>query len=128
MQELNYDFLPNYCYTAATGRFVTCRGIFLSQPVQRDKPPQMAYHYLWGSKALNIANSSIYNQYSSFVGAPHFKAISTLLGYQGIAVVMEELLKIIKSLVQGISMMLTSPGERTHICALVVKGRVCICP
>ena len=29
------------------------------------------------------------------------KAISSLLGYQGIAVVMEELLKIIKSLVQG---------------------------
>ena len=36
-----------------------------------------------------------------FVGAPHMKAISSLLGYQGIAVVMEELLKIIKSLVQG---------------------------
>ena len=40
-------------------------------------------------------------QYSGFVGAPHFRAMSRLLGYQGIAVVMEELLKIIKSLIQG---------------------------
>lgn len=99
--ELNYDFLPNYCYNAATGRFVKCRDLLFSQPVLRDKPPPMNYHYLWGSKALNIANASIYQQYSAFVGAPHFRAISALLGYQGIAVVIEELLKIIKSLVQG---------------------------
>ena len=99
--ELNYDFLPSYCYNAATGRFVKCRDILFSKPVYRDKPPQMPYHYLWGSKALNIANQHIFNQYSGFVGAPHMKAISSLLGYQGIAVVMEELLKIIKSLVQG---------------------------
>ena len=32
---------------------------------------------------------------------PHFRCMSKLLGYQGIAVVMEELLKIIKTLVQG---------------------------
>lgn len=37
--------------------------------------------------------------YSGFVGAPHFRAICHLLGYEGIAVVMEELLKIVKSLV-----------------------------
>ncbi|XP_057381354.1 cytoplasmic FMR1-interacting protein-like isoform X1 [Daphnia carinata] len=99
--ELNYDFLPTYCYNAATGRFIKCRDLLFSQPVHRDKPPQTPYHYLWGSKALNIANGTIFNQYSGFVGAPHFKAISNLLGYQGIAVVMEEILKIIKSLVQG---------------------------
>ena len=38
---------------------------------------------------------------SGFVGAPHFRSMAKLLGYQGIAVVMEELLKIIKSLIQG---------------------------
>jgi hypothetical protein len=26
------------------------------------RAPQMAHHYLWGSKALNIANSTIYGQ------------------------------------------------------------------
>ena len=43
----------------------------------------------------------LFRQYSGFVGAPHFRSMSRLLGYQGIAVVMEELLKIVKSLIQG---------------------------
>jgi len=38
---------------------------------------------------------------TGFVGATHFRTLCRLLGYQGIAVVMEELLKIVKSLVQG---------------------------
>ena len=99
--ELNYDFLPHYCYNAATNRFVKCRDIQFSQPVQREKAPQMAHHYLWGSKALNIANTTIFGQYTHFVGSQHFNCMAKLLGYQGIAVVMEELLKVVKSLVQG---------------------------
>lgn len=51
------------------------------------------------SQPLNIAYSHIYSSYRNFVGPPHFKTICRLLGYQGIAVVMEELLKIVKSLV-----------------------------
>lgn len=39
--------------------------------------------------------------FKGFVGATHFRTMCRLLGYQGIAVVMEELLKIVKSLVQG---------------------------
>lgn len=62
--ELNYDFLPNYCYNAATNRFVKCRGISFTQPVQRDKPPQMGHQYLWGSKQLNLAYTTIYGQYT----------------------------------------------------------------
>lgn len=99
--ELNYDFLPNYCYNAATNRFVKCRGLQFVQPVHRDKPPQMSHHYLWGSKQLNLAYSTQYGQYSGFVGPYHFRTMCKLLGYQGIAVVMEELLKIVKSLIQG---------------------------
>lgn len=53
------------------------------------------------SQPLNIAYSHIYSSYRNFVGPPHFKTICRLLGYQGIAVVMEELLKIVKSLVRG---------------------------
>merc|ERR1712106_1003892 len=99
--ELNYDFLPHYCYNAATNRFVKCRDIQFSQPVQREKAPQMAHHYLWGSKALNIANTTIFGQYTHFVGSQHFNCMAKLLGYQGIAVVMEELLNVVKSLMQG---------------------------
>lgn len=61
----------------------------------------MSHHYLWGSKQLNLAYSTQYGQYSGFVGPYHFRTMCKLLGYQGIAVVMEELLKIVKSLIQG---------------------------
>ena len=50
-------------------------------------------------QALNSSFSSIFSLYSGFVGAPHFRVIARLLGYQGIAVVIEELLKIVKNLV-----------------------------
>lgn len=99
--ELNYDFLPNYCYNAATNRFVKVKDITLTQPVTREKMPSAQPHYIYGTKALNSAYQQIYSLYSGFVGAPHFRAICRLLGYQGIAVVMEELLKIVKSLIQG---------------------------
>ncbi|XP_071452530.1 cytoplasmic FMR1-interacting protein isoform X2 [Hetaerina americana] len=99
--ELNYDFLPTYCYNSATNRFVKCKQIFFTQTVHRDKPPQMSHHYLWGSKQLNLAYNTMYGQYTGFVGPYHFRTMCRLLGYQGIAVVMEELLKIVKSLVQG---------------------------
>nr|XP_058150780.1 cytoplasmic FMR1-interacting protein 1 isoform X1 [Dasypus novemcinctus] len=98
--ELNYDFLPNYCYNGSTNRFVRTVLPF-SQEFQRDKQPNAQPQYLHGSKALNLAYSSIYGSYRNFVGPPHFKVICRLLGYQGIAVVMEELLKVVKSLLQG---------------------------
>ncbi|XP_072268911.1 cytoplasmic FMR1-interacting protein 1 isoform X3 [Pyxicephalus adspersus] len=98
--ELNYDFLPNYCYNGSTYRFVRTVLPF-SQEFQRDKPPNAQPQYLYGSKNLNHAYSSIFSTYRNFVGPPHFKMICRLLGYQGIAVVMEELLKVVKSLLQG---------------------------
>uniref|UniRef100_A0A8C1LPQ8 Cytoplasmic FMR1 interacting protein 1 n=2 Tax=Cyprinus carpio TaxID=7962 RepID=A0A8C1LPQ8_CYPCA len=98
--ELNYDFLPNYCYNGSTNRFVRTVLPF-SQEFQRDKPANAQPQYLYGSKALNLAYSSVYSLYRNFVGPPHIKAICRLLGYQGIAVVMEELLKVVKSLLQG---------------------------
>lgn len=99
--ELNYDFLPNYVYNAATNRFTKHRGIAFAAAVPRDKPPAVSHHYLWGTKQLNLAYTTQYSQYSGFVGPQHFHTLCKLLGYQGIAVVMEELLKIVKSLIQG---------------------------
>ncbi|XP_075056193.1 cytoplasmic FMR1-interacting protein 1 isoform X3 [Mixophyes fleayi] len=98
--ELNYDFLPNYCYNGSTYRFVRTVLPF-SQEFQRDKQPNAQPQYLFGSKNLNLAYNSIFSYYRNFVGPPHFKVICRLLGYQGIAVVMEELLKVVKSLCQG---------------------------
>lgn len=78
------------------------KAISFTQPLQREKPPIMSHYYLWGSKQLNAAFSAQYGQYTGFVGAPHFHAMCRLLGYQGIAVVMEIILKdIVKPLIQG---------------------------
>src|SRR5207245_72019 len=109
--ELNYDFLPTYCYNSSTQRFVKMPAYAPNltphlNHLQREKlasqqPTQQPPYYLYGTKALNIAYTAIFTQYSGFIGYPHFRAICRLLGYQGIAVVIEELLKIIKSLIQG---------------------------
>ena len=99
--ELNYDFLPTYCYNGATNRFIKSNDIAFTQPVQRDKAKTEAPHFLWGTKTLNQANGFIYDQYKHFIGPVHFKSIAKLLGYQGIAVVLDELLSVVKTLVQG---------------------------
>ncbi|KAI1287333.1 Cytoplasmic FMR1-interacting protein [Halotydeus destructor] len=105
--EINFDFLPTYCYNSSTNRFVKTPPYApnLTPHLNREKvspqPLQQPPYYLYGTKALNIVYSTIFSQYSHFIGPPHFRAICRLLGYQGIAVVIEELLKIIKSLIQG---------------------------
>lgn len=107
--ELMFSFLPNYCYNASTNRFVKLPPYApilsphqnnptrekLSQSMQQ--PP---YH-LYGTKALNIAFSAIHQLHSNFLGPQHFRAIAQLLGYQGVAIVIDHLLKVIKSLLQG---------------------------
>lgn len=70
-------------------------------------------------QALNLAYSSIYGSYRNFVGPPHFQVICRLLGYQGIAVVMEELLKVVKSLVHSLR---APPLPREGSCPLPVAG------
>lgn len=84
-------------------RFVRSKvQISFDQAFQREKAPQMSHYFLWGSKQLNAAYSTQYGQYTGFVGAPHFHAMCRLLGYQGIAVVMEIILKdIVKPSIQG---------------------------
>ncbi|CAH1778161.1 unnamed protein product [Owenia fusiformis] len=119
--ELNYDFLPNYCYNAATNRFVKTAMSF-SQPLHREKTPGAPAQHNWGTKMLNICYEKlIYQQYTSFVGAPHFRSITRLVGYQGIAVVIEELLKIIKNLCYGAiqQYMVTLQNVMPKVCKLL---------
>ncbi|XP_066016984.1 cytoplasmic FMR1-interacting protein 2 [Pocillopora verrucosa] len=98
--ELNFDFLPNYCYNSSTNRFVPT-SLSLVEKVSREQAPKQAHHYFFGTKLQNSVFNAIGSLYSNFVGDIHFACMSRLLGYQGIAVVIEELLKIIKSVVQG---------------------------
>ncbi|VDM40991.1 unnamed protein product [Toxocara canis] len=98
--ELNYDLIPNYCYNGSTHRFVKSRHA-MRKSAQRDKPPSASLQYFWGSKSLNAAFSNIYSMYGGFIGMPHLKAVARLLGYQGIAVILEELIKIARNLING---------------------------
>ena len=49
--ELNYDFLPNYCYNASTNRYVKTN-YRMTEPVPRDKAPSVAHHFVWGHKVI----------------------------------------------------------------------------
>ena len=66
-------------------------------------------------QALSMSFTAIHSLYSNFIGAPHFRSMTRLLGYQGIAVVIEELLKIGKNLV---SFTLFSLTELDICCAV----------
>lgn len=99
--ELNYDFLPNFCYNGATNRFVRVPAIF-EKISKRDKPASVSPYYIWGSKRLNTSFNTIFSLYSQFIGMPHLRVMCHMLGYQGIAVVIEELLKSMDKFVKGI--------------------------
>ncbi|EDO41734.1 predicted protein, partial [Nematostella vectensis] len=98
--ELNFDFLPNYCYNSSTNRFVPTTLSYVDK-VPREAAPKGAHHFFYGTKTQNSVFNSINSLYSNFFGDIHFGCLARLLGYQGIAVVIEELLKIVKSLFQG---------------------------
>lgn len=98
--ELYYDFLPNYCYNSSTNRFTRTTLSFVSE-VARDPAPKTSHAHFYGNKDLHSAYASLFSLYENFVGPEHFSCIVHLLSYQGIAVVIEELLKIIKSLFKG---------------------------
>ena len=68
----------------------------LCLPCERDKPPKPSSPaYVWGTEDLAKIYNSIYSQYKGFVGMDHFRAICRLCGYQGVAVILQELLKIV---------------------------------
>ena len=47
--ELCYDFLPNYCFNAATDRFTRTFYSFVSE-VTRDQPPKTIQCHFYGNK------------------------------------------------------------------------------
>lgn len=109
--ELMISFLPNYCYNSSTNRFVPIPPYAPTlsphqNNIKREKSSssqstQQPPYNLYGTKALNIAFAAIHQLYSNFIGTPHFRAMAQLLGYQGVAVVIDHLLKFIKSLLHG---------------------------
>lgn len=95
--ELTYDLVKNYCYNDATNRFVRTK-FTLTEVLEREKPPAVEPHYLWGSRSLNTCYETIFRLYRGFVGSPHFAAICRLLGYRGLYIVITEVMKVAQSL------------------------------
>jgi hypothetical protein len=93
---LFYTFSPDIVC-----RFIRGKVSFADQS-EREAPPKGSgvVHLLYGSKQLRDALSSIASLYESFVGPLHFHAMSHLLGYQGIAMILEQLLHIVEGQVR----------------------------
>nr|XP_002730808.1 PREDICTED: cytoplasmic FMR1-interacting protein 2-like [Saccoglossus kowalevskii] len=106
--ELNSEFLPKYCYNASTDRFTKAKADILllttSDESEREKAPSARSHFFFGSKILNVAYSKICSLYTNFIGSQHFHSMVRLLGYHGIAVILEETLKTMKNIIQGVIM------------------------
>ena len=94
----------DYCYNFITPvhsyRFVRGKVSFADQS-ERENPPKGSgvVSLLYGSKALRDAFHSIVKLYEQFVGPIHFRTMSRLLGYQGIAMILEQLLHVIEGMV-----------------------------
>jgi cytoplasmic FMR1 interacting protein len=96
LYEITSDVLPNYCYNHSTMRFVATK-LRLIKAKKRDEPPTYLVQDLWGSKAMQTAFQAICSMYTQFIGFQHFKYMTKYLGYQGIALIMNEFFKFIES-------------------------------
>ena len=88
--------------TVVLHRFIRGKVSFADQS-EREAPPKGSgvVNLLYGSKPLRDAFSSVASLYESFVGPLHFHVMSHLLGYQGIAMILEQLLHIVEGQVRG---------------------------
>ncbi|CAF1631788.1 unnamed protein product [Adineta ricciae] len=96
--ELTYDFLPHYCYNGSTNRFVKTQQPHVNETTREKMSREIPDVQLYGTRELNQAYDIVNNLYRGFVGVQHFRAMTRLLGYQGIAVVIQEMLKVVKNL------------------------------
>ncbi|CAF3028948.1 unnamed protein product [Rotaria sp. Silwood2] len=96
--ELTYDFLPHYCYNGSTNRFVKTQQPHVNETRREKMTREIPDVQLYGTRELNQAYDIVINLYRGFVGVQHFRTMTRLLGYQGIAVVIQEMLKVVKNL------------------------------
>ena len=98
------------CYVSVylMARFIRGKVSFADQS-EREAPPKgsSVVNMMYGSKPLRDTYSNVMKLYENFVGPVHFRVMSRLLGYQGIAMILEQLLHILDGQVR--------------------KRRVCVC-
>jgi len=91
-----------YLAGALCCRFIRGKVSFADQS-ERENPPKgsSVVNLMYGSKALKDAYYSIVKLYVNFVGPIHFRVMSRLMGYHGIAMILEQLLHIMEGMVSG---------------------------
>ena len=94
--------VPTTCFLLLCYRFIRGKVSFADQS-ERESPPKgsSVVNLLYGSKALRDAYANIARLYENFVGPIHFRVMSRLLGYQGIAMILEQVLNITDAQVQS---------------------------
>lgn len=101
-KEMSNDFIADFCYNLSTNRFVRSAGKSRTKITERQSPKPMPTVYLFGSRQLNTVYSTLYSSYTGFIGEPHFKAIADILGYDGLGVVITQLMSNCENLINGV--------------------------
>ncbi|CAD5220900.1 unnamed protein product [Bursaphelenchus okinawaensis] len=96
--ELTGDLIPNFTYNAFTQRFVKGRQIIFKNEPRRDRAPAVPPVFEFGSKSLNAAFANNCAMHKDYIGQLHFTTMAKLMGYQGIATVIDELLHVARKI------------------------------
>ena len=91
IMEVVVDVVPNYVYSGVTHRF-TRAPISLAEDVKRRGKPQQNFKYMFGSRGLTGAYSTLLAPYCKFIGQPHIQSLVRVVGPAGVKLIASELL------------------------------------
>eukprot|EP00116_Pleurobrachia_bachei_P001661 sb/3461923/ len=101
--ELNNDFLPDFCYNSSTNRFVRTSMRF-SEAVHRESANALKgvpAYFFYTPKQVSKAYEHIHEVHHRYIGHVHFAAIIELLGYEGVSLIIEGLLENVRNKLTG---------------------------
>lgn len=90
-EELCMDIFPNYIFNSHTQRFVKGPPIKDKEKevYEREKPPRIPMVYLYGTKGFNTSMNNINDQYRTFIGHEHVRAMIRLVGQDSLGLIVE---------------------------------------
>lgn len=97
-EELIMDVFPNYIFNFVTMRFVQSLFKYEDEDnmYERDKPPRMPPHFLFGTRSLINAFNLIHDQFKDYLGIEHLKALVNLIGLENVPLIVESCLTYIE--------------------------------
>jgi cytoplasmic FMR1 interacting protein len=88
--EIMKDVIPNFCYDSAKSIFKRS-SVFYATPIERSKNPKLRLMYLYGTKGIGVAYATYFQYYREYLGAEHFNALSQLVGFSGVSVLLKQI-------------------------------------